>query len=395
MKITKPEGLGRFGLIIEDFDFASIEAWQELKELNLQHLVVYVKGNSSFDNFKDIAKNAPILGRNRRTHEAMLAKKYGPEFYKFTHKWDEVDRMALRANARWAQNVNLPVGWHYVKGELDENGKSLGTFSGGQCLWHSNESGTYHFAPLVMLYGKQGMVGSSTGFCSSTDWYERQTESFRSELDELVAIHDYKPYSISPDGDNEHEAVMRRNFFLEGGAEIPLVIKSPGGIKGLHFTYSTTTNFKGMSVDESEKLMKRLIKELYTDEYIWNAWWQNNTGDILLFDNTIVTHNRTVRDGLPVKELLSERVAIRSSWDYRNNDYKPFYQEEYNQLRKNYTDSIFRNSDGFDKYYARKMIESLDDTERQMYISRYTAEQLAEILAYDIHTADPQLSRFV
>jgi hypothetical protein len=245
-----------------------------------------------------------------------------------------------------------------------------------------------------MLYGKAGMVGSATGFCSSTDWYEKQSESFRSELDELVAIHSYKPYSIAPDADEGHEAVMRRNFTMDGGAEIPLVIKSPGGIKGLHFTWATVTGFSGMTKKESDKLIDKLVKELYVSEYIWDAWWEKDQGDLLLFDNTIVTHNRTLKEGVDLKETIAKRFGIRSACDYQGIDYEPFYQEEYNLKRKVYMDPMNHNSHALYKHHTKLTIQSMSESDRIGYVKRFTQERLEEIMSYNL-LDDPHLHRFI
>ena len=394
MKITKAPGLGRFGAIIENFDYDSIDAWRELKEINLKSLVTLIKGDGT-NVFDKIVKNIPIIGRARRTREAVLEMQYGSDFYLNVNKWEEYDKQALEANRRWSKTANLPNNWGAVGGQVDENGKSLGVFSGTRCLWHSNESGCLYFSPLVVLYGHKGMIGSSTGFCSSTDWYEKQSESFRSELDELIVHHDYKPYSIGPDADEQHEAAMRRNFTQFGGVDMPLVIKSPGGIKGIHFTEGTVTHFLGMSKKDSDALIEKLVKELYVEEYMWHSWWPNDQGDFMLFDNTIVAHNRTLRPDVDIKAAIEKRVAYRHPCDYRGmNDYEPFYQEEYNKKRREYTDRIFYNSDMFDRHQTKRLIESMTETERIEYVKRFNLDELEKIMNTNIFTDAPHLAKF-
>lgn len=395
MKVSKVEGLGRFGAIVEDMNYESIEDWEKLKQINLETLVTVVRGGGK-DRFDSLTRNSTIVGRYRRSHETVLAKRYGPDFYKKFNEWDEVDKLAYRANSRWARHRKMPEGWHLVSGEVDNEGKSLGAFGNVECLWHSNESGCYYFTPLVILYGHSGMLGSSTGFCTTTDWYEKQSNAFRSELDELVAYHAYKPYSVAPGADEDHEAVLRRNFFMEEGAEIPLVIKSPGGIVGLHFTYATVQGFVGMNKTESDALIEKLVKELYVPEYTYDAWWKNDTGDFIMFDNTITTHNRTLQPGLPLAETLAKRIAFRSHMDYKGlTNYEPFFQEEYNKRRKEYTDSMNYFSDMFFKHHSREIIIGHTDLNvRQEYCKRFTPEELEDIMNTDIRS-DPILAPFV
>jgi hypothetical protein len=395
MKIIKPEGLGRFGAIVEDFNHDSYEDWEKLKEINLQSLVTYVRGGGK-DNFSNIVKNSPIVGRSRRTQEVLLEMKYGPNYFDKVNEWDDIDKKAFETKKNWYKhNSDLPDTWHSVSGKLDDEGKTMGTFAGNECLWHSNESGCYYFTPLVMLYGRAGMVGSATGFCSSTDWYEKQSESFRSELDEIVAIHEYKPHTISPGISEGDEAVIRRNMNMDEGAEIPLVVKSPNGTKGLHFTWATTTRFANMSQKDSDALMDKLVKELYVSEYIWDAWWEQDQGDLMLFDNSIVTHNRSMKEGVDMRTALSKRFGVRQSCDYQGmDDYKPFYQEEYNLRRQKYMDPMNHNSDAVYKHHTKMVLQAMSDEERTEYVKRFTPEQLNEIITYEL-SQDPHLQRFI
>jgi hypothetical protein len=63
-------------------------------------------------------------------------------------------------------------------------GNSLGGFTrDAECLWHTHESGCHYFHHLNVLYGAKGMLNTSTGFVQAADWYEKQSESFKSELD--------------------------------------------------------------------------------------------------------------------------------------------------------------------------------------------------------------------
>jgi hypothetical protein len=44
-----------------------------------------------------------------------------------------------------------------------------------------------------------------------------------------------------------------------------------------------------MSKNESESLIKKLVDELYTPEYTYDAWWENDTGDFIMFDGSFVS----------------------------------------------------------------------------------------------------------
>jgi hypothetical protein len=69
---------------------------------------------------------------------------------------------------------------------------------------------------------------------------------------------------------------------------------------------------------------------MFVDEYIYEHWYQNDN-DILIFDNSITLHNRKIENG-----TSPDRLALRIQFDYDKivNDYKPFYQDEYNVTRR-------------------------------------------------------------
>ena len=157
-------------------------------------------------------------------------------------------------------------------------------------LWHSNESGDLVFSPGVSLLGVDGVVGSATGFVTTTDWYENQTESFRSELDEMVIQHKFTPGKINPGLREEQDGIMNRNMCPEPN-ELPLVCQSPGGIKGLHYSINTIEGIVGMSKEESQKLFDSINKTLFVDEYIYDHWYKQDN-DLCLFDNSITLHRR-------------------------------------------------------------------------------------------------------
>ena len=111
----------------------------------------------------------------------------------------------------------------------------------------------------------------------------------------------------------------------EPDTEIPLVIQSPGGIKGLHFPYNTTSRIKDYPIEESVRLLNEIRWCL--DKYTYDYWWENDD-DLLIFDNSIVQHRR-LGD-------TSNRLCHRYQFDYtylsytlNRKPYQPYLQEPY------------------------------------------------------------------
>ena len=390
MKVSKINGLGSFGVYVDDFDWNDVESWKELKQVNLKSLLTVVRGNGTNDHFRSVVKNIHLVGTARRSREAYFINKYGIDFLNCKDQWEENDRIGFEIVSKWGlkkDDIDLSsLNWARVTGKRDATGDLTGIFGDTELLWHSNESGIYTFAPLVALYGAEHMTTSATGFCQLTDWYEAQTDAFKSELDELVCIHKWKPKAIEPQADDRYEIAMKGNFTgsKDEAVEMPLVIKSPGGIKGLHFSEHTIIGFKGMSQEDSDRLIARIRDEVFTEKMIYDHWWQNNSGDLLLFDNTIMVHNRSIRPGLDMVAELNQRLGYRYPADYAGmEDYNPFFQEPYKSRREQGMNLISKISRVNSIREKKSWIAELQGTERREFISRFSPAELKEIVNFD------------
>lgn len=182
----------------------------------------------------------------------------------------------------------------------------------------------------VSLMGWQNMVGSCTGFCTSADWYERQSDSFRKELDDMIVIHNYHRDRLQKDPIPDQEKFYKNNSCPDDNMDVPLIIRSPGGIKGVHLGINTFDYIDGMSKNDSDKLFAKIRYEMFSEEYIYKHWYQSDK-DICLFDNSITLHNREIEHG-----LIPDRMGYRIQFDYdalTGGTYQPFFQQEYNDRR--------------------------------------------------------------
>lgn len=337
MKITKMNGLGSFGVWIDDFDWKSPEAWKELEQLNLKYLVTVIRNNNQ-DAFEDILHNWNVISRLRYSSSVQLVDKYGENWSKPETYTDPTDRLMVESFKRISVDGNkYSGGWVRVTGELNDEGKNTGMFVDTELLWHSNGSGVKTFAPLVGLYGRRSMLGSSTGFSVSPDWLDEQTESFRSELEDLVAIHQWVPYAIEPTGIAECEEHLKNVFAEPEPSEMPLIMTSPGGHKGVHLGLGTVSGFKDMPKAESDALLEHLTKELTSPKWTMDVWWPNDQGDFYLFDNSITMHNRTFQPGTDIRAALQKRLGYRVAGDYASNQEwipsnDPAWLEERNKM---------------------------------------------------------------
>lgn len=353
MKVSKIPGLGRFGIFIDDVDFNNIteEEWNEIGKMHLNNLVTIIRDTKlDPDTYTGLINR---WGKPRSTPSAMLEQKYKMRI-------DEIIEHALTGSGviddrdtefcrkfmkiMHTDNDNNTTSTLRVSGKKDENGDPTGMFAEGELLWHSNESGNLCFTPEVSLLAHECTVGSSTGFCTTVDWYEEQTETFRSELNEIVLIHKFFPGKINPGLRKDQDLIMNYNMCPVDGTEMPLVCSSPGGHIGLHYSVNTISHVKGMTKSDSQKFLEHINKTLFVDKYLYDHWYQNE-GDLCLFDNSITLHRR-LGD-------TTNRVCYRVQYDpifIVDEPYMPYIQKDFKLQYINQMQEYIKNS-GYMNHY--------------------------------------------
>jgi alpha-ketoglutarate-dependent taurine dioxygenase len=318
MKISKIPGLGRFGVFVDDLDFATIseEEWMNLGKLHLEHLVTIIRNVNIQPHIYE--QMMTKWGNQISLAAFRLLKKHNVLNIIDIYKEKKVNGILVDPqDQEWLENAMnvLAIGeagpattMARVSGKKDKTGRPLGMFAEGELLWHSNESGNVDFSPGVALLGYENVVGSCTGFLTTTDWYEDQTESFRSELNEMIMCHEFTPGKINPGLRESQDHIMYRNM-CPAPTEIPLIINSPAGIRGLHYSTNTINTIKGMTREESDKMFEFINKTLFVDKYMYDHWYQQDN-DLLIFDNSITLHRRLGG--------VSDRLCYRIQFDYAN-----------------------------------------------------------------------------
>lgn len=332
MKITKIPGLGRFGAFVDDVNLQNIsnDEWSEIGKLHLSSLVTIIRGNQlTHDKYYDLFK---LWGQPRYSRPLNFYLKYGKPLKQLVTQnlLDEQDKNELRLARLWQIDKRRP-GMIRVTGMKNSKGESLGVFDNGELLWHSNECSDPAFVPGVSLMGQQEMIGSCTGFVTTADWFESQTDSFKSELRELVTVNNYRPMSLNPVLKEEQEQFYKNNMCPIPNGELPLIIRSPGGIEGVHLPATTFDYFKGMSKEKSAKLYKHIWDGILQSQYTYEHWYKSNS-DILIFDNSITLHNRKIENN----GTIPNRVGLRIQFDYNHlvENYKPFIHHQLYNLQR-------------------------------------------------------------
>ena len=152
----------------------------------------------------------------------------------------------------------------------------------------------------------------------------------------MIVIHNYESRRLNPTYYEDQERFYRSNMCPTPDSEVPLIIQSPGGIRGLHLGINTFDRVKGMSKEQSDKLFEKIKKEMISPEYIYEHWYQSDH-DILIFDNSITLHNRKIENG-----TNPDRIGLRIQFDYDKlePEYNPFFQQQYNVTRQRRLDLL-------------------------------------------------------
>ena len=240
----------------------------------------------------------------------------------------------------------------------DENGNQTGIYGKGLLDWHTDEGGQLAHTPNTSILGYKDMVGSSTEFCSTVDWYENQSESFRSELDDMIAIHEFQIDKVSPNYKEGNDEKTSKEIYLFSlkticpePSELPLIMVGPGGHKGLNHSAGTFKGIKGMSKSESDKIFEYIAKTLFVPENIYEHHYAADN-DLLLMDNTTTTHRRV--------NGSSTRLAYKIHQNY-SKLFEKFKIDDYRYLTEPWASEyklqlaeITRVINEFDKMVAEK-----------------------------------------
>jgi alpha-ketoglutarate-dependent taurine dioxygenase len=345
MKISPLPNFGSFGALVDNVDMDNMDddTWHELGKLFIDKLVVVMRDiKMSKTQYLDwMPKWGPLKANIR----AYLTGKYGHDFDATRPEtWsnlEEKDRRWLETRKWQLEESGDGRFLTRIYGRQDDQGHSLGYFSHGEVYWHSNECSTLTFSPAVSLLGWQMMQGSATGFVQTIDFYENVSESWRSELNEMVLVHRYQRGRMN---DNEHTddnlaLHMQMAFCPVDDAETPLVCTAPNGRKGLHYSLNTRAEIKGLTQQQTQDVFDKLDREIFKNGWIYDHYYQNDN-DLVLFDNSVTLHRRLGGD--------PDRKAFRMQFDISPLIDKPWlpwqhmpkYNEQYVHLTHELIDII-------------------------------------------------------
>lgn len=299
MKISKIQGLGEFGIYVDDIDMDHMDdqQWIELGRLFVEQLVVVCRDVKITR--QQYAEWMPKWGPLKANLRGRFHTKYGndldatrPETWGVA---DAEDRRWLQTRQSQLEDIGDGKFLTRVYGRKDADGRPMGYFSHGEVYWHSNESSSLTFSPAVSLLGWEHMETSSTGFVQTVDLYESFGSMFQSELDDMVLVHAYQPGKINENELDDPDLALhtRYAFCPKDGMETPLVCQAPNGRKGLRYTVNSRSHIKGMTPEKTQELFDHLDRLIFDKKSVFDHFYAGHgQKDLLLFDNSVTLHRR-------------------------------------------------------------------------------------------------------
>lgn len=278
-----------FGYEIQDVDLqrSTREEIVEFANLCKKHLVITFK-------------NQPIS----KERFAMLCYTWGSP-----HKYADIDQFTDPETRGDLERMSFPhlPGLGRVTGIRDKDGNRTGMFADGQLDWHCNQSGTINPKCVVALQGVEGTHGTHTQFLEGVTAYNNLSAADKETVDGLVSVYGFKFDAVGPGASKAQQDIVHMNQNPVEGFEKPLVAVSPGGHRGINFSYTTIKGFKGKTDAENEELFAWLKSIVFVDERVYTHAWDD--GDVLFMDQIVTLHKRPTED-------CSKRLLHRMAFDF-------------------------------------------------------------------------------
>jgi len=153
--------------------------------------------------------------------------------------------------------------------------------------WHTDFSYTQRPAMGSLLHCHEIPVkGGDTMFANITMAWESLSDGMKSLLAPLEAVHDASNIGSFRTRDPAEVQIIRDNNPPIAQPVMRLHLET--GKPALYVTESATTNFLGMTADESRPILEYLFKHSTRDEFTYRHRWR--VGDLIMWDNRCTLH---------------------------------------------------------------------------------------------------------
>lgn len=268
------------GCEVYDIDLNSNEEIVELGKLYAQNLIVYINQQISTARLNDIMCHWGDPSRaliHNLVANGSLNGRHWRELY-----------LTMGLAAKDVKDLGIAVST--ISYKTDSKNRAMGMFTNGELDWHSDQC-AFDDAPRVIgLQSVANSANSQTQFLCTHDAYELLSSEMKSIVKELICIHKWVDNLMAPGLNHSQTQLLKYNMCPVPGLETKLYSESILGLPGIKFPSHTFDKFKGMSRDESLKLLTELKSKIYQEKYIYTQNWED--GQIVFMDQEITLHKR-------------------------------------------------------------------------------------------------------
>jgi len=147
---------------------------------------------------------------------------------------------------------------------------------------------------------------TSTRFASNRNAYDRLSDELKARLEPLSLMTgfpvDYDKENVGREIPPDFHRVTR-----------PPIVGHPDTGKPMLSVSQQAVRFEGMSLDESNALLRELFDILYATDNIYEHFWRN--GDFVIWDNLAFQHARSALVGHAQRTLQRVAVGEKSIFD--------------------------------------------------------------------------------
>lgn len=248
--------------------------------------------------------------------------------YDVMHQWGDDSRalihnyiLSRRITGRHWRDITLQLGYmnkglgklagavSRVSYQRDEKGNPIGIFPQGELDWHADQISIDDSQRIIGLQSVSGSANSQTQFLCTYDAFESFSSDMKSMIKELIAKHKWRTGKdgFCPGMDEKQLRALRLNSLPLDGMETYLYAETVTGRPGVKLPHHSFDGFVGMSLEESQKIIREIENAIYKDRYVYTQDWVD--GQIVFMDQQITLHKRPTNLSHGHKRVMSRTIT--------------------------------------------------------------------------------------
>ena len=175
-------------------------------------------------------------------------------------------------------------------------------------VWHSDT--TFRLNPTkytILRCQIMPKVGGDTLWADMEAAYDGLSDTFKTMIDGLTAVHDFQNFRVLFKNTEEDQAKLRKMEELYPNPSHPVVRTHPvTGKKSIYVNPQFTVRIEGLELEESRAILQVLFGQVHVPEYQFRLRW---TPEAIVFWDNRSTQHYAANDYYPERRRM-ERTAV-------------------------------------------------------------------------------------